>query len=317
VTAKYLVTGGAGFIGSHVVTRLVELDESVRVIDNHLTGRPSNLEHVAEHVEIIEGDIRDPEALRRSMEGVDVVFHLAALPSVPRSIADPVPTHDINVMGTLQVLVAARDASVRRVINSSSSSIYGDSEVLPKHEGLPPHPKSPYAASKRAAEEMCRIFWEVYGLETVSLRYFNVFGPRQDPTSQYSAVLPKFITAYLRGEAPTIYGDGEQTRGFTYVGNVVRANLLAAAANASGVVGEVFNIAGDERHSINEIAGIVHDLVGASEGVRPRYVEERAGDVRHSWADVSKAQRRLGYRVETNTRDGLAETVEWFRTRMA
>jgi UDP-glucose 4-epimerase len=307
---RYLVTGGAGFIGSHLAERLVDTGYDVRVIDNLTTGNRENLKSVLSDIEFIEGDLCDLAVARRVMEGIAVVFHQAALPSVPRSVNDPLATNAANVVGTLNVLVAARDAGVRRVIYASSSSIYGDSPDLPKRETMPPAPKSPYAVSKLAGEFYCRVFHDVYGLETVSLRYFNVFGPRQDPTSQYGAAIPRFIAAYLAGDAPTIFGDGEQTRGFTYVENVVDANLRAAEAD--GVGGEVFNIASDEQMSINALDKCLRKMLSVPSNLCPHYVPPRAGDVRHSWADISKARQRLGYRVEIDTEEGLRRTVEWF-----
>lgn len=249
--AKYLVTGGAGFIGSNIVEELVDRNESVRVLDNLSTGRRENIEPFMDKIEFIEGDLRDLDAVRKAVEGVDYVLHQGALPSVPRSIDEPLTTNEVNVNGTLKVLIAARDAGVKRVVYASSSSIYGNSEVLPKREDMPPNPLSPYAISKLAGENYCRIFYQIYGLETVCLRYFNVFGPRQDPTSQYSAVIPKFINAMLNGERPIIYGDGKQSRDFTFVANVVQANLLACEAN--GVAGELFNVACGERYTLLDL----------------------------------------------------------------
>ena len=306
-----LVTGGAGFIGSHLTDRLVRDEWRVRVLDDLSTGFRENLGPVAGDVDFIEGDICDGDVVRRAMEGVDIVFHQAALPSVPRSIKAPEPSNRVNVDGTLALLTAAKETAVRRFVYASSSSVYGDSPTLPKHEGMPPAPKSPYAVSKLAAELYCRVFFEVYGLETVSLRYFNVFGPRQNPRSQYGAAIPKFIAAYLEGGAPTIHGDGEQTRGFTYVDNVVEANLLAASADDVG--GCVFNIAGDESLSINQIDRSLRDALGVEAHVVPTRGPERAGDVKHSMADISAARNRLGYSIAIDVREGLRRTVEWFR----
>ncbi|HHV77980.1 MAG TPA: SDR family oxidoreductase [Syntrophothermus lipocalidus] len=308
----YLVTGGAGFIGSHLVEELIKRGERVRVIDNLSTGRKENIEPFLSEIEFIEGDIRDLGLVRKVMVGVDYVLHQAAVPSVPRSVRDPLATNSANVDGTLNVLIAARDAGVKRVVYASSSSVYGDTPVLPKHEGMKPEPRSPYAVSKLAGEFYCQVFYHVYGLETVALRYFNVFGPRQDPKSEYAAVVPKFITALLHGEPPVIFGDGEQSRDFTYVSNVVEANLLAAKAEQ--VAGEVFNIACGERITINELARLLIEIIGVSCYLQPKYAPPRPGDVRHSLADVSKARELLGYKVKVDIREGLERTVEWYRS---
>ncbi|HEX9205998.1 MAG TPA: SDR family oxidoreductase, partial [Candidatus Deferrimicrobiaceae bacterium] len=280
---RYLVTGGAGFIGSNLTRALLAAGHRVRVLDNFLTGKRENLAGLAEaHVgtfELVEGDIRDPAATRKAVEGVEYVLHQGALPSVPRSVADPVLSNEINVAGTVNVLVAARDAGVRRVVFAASSSAYGDTPELPKRESMTPNPKSPYAAQKLAGEHYMRIFREVYGLETVSLRYFNVFGPRQDPKSMYAAVIPRFITCVMKGEPPTVYGDGLQTRDFTYIDNVVQANLAACAAPNSAC-GGVFNIACGERVSLLDILGIVYELAGKR--VEPVFEPSRPGDVRDS-----------------------------------
>ncbi len=305
----YLVTGGAGFIGSSIVAELLRRGERVRVLDNFATGRRENLAPFAADIEIVEGDLRGMSAIHRAVQGAEVVFHEAALPSVQRSIDDPETTHMVNATGTLNMLLAARDAGVRRVVFAASSSVYGDSPTLPKREDMLPRPKSPYAASKLAGEHFCRIFADVYRLETVCLRYFNVFGPRQDPNSQYAAVIPRFIEAMLAGKAPTVYGDGGQSRDFTYVANVVEANLLAATA--PNVSGQVFNIACGQRYTLLDLIGILNGLLGAS--IAPHCVEGRAGDVRHSLADVSLAQEHLGYRVEVGFEEGLRRTLEWFR----
>ena len=303
-----LVTGGAGFIGSHLVDALLAAGWSCRVLDNFSTGSPRNLSHILDQVELIEGDIRDLETVRRAVNGMEVVFHQAALPSVPRSINDPLTTHAVNATGTLNVLSAARESGVRRVVYASSSSVYGDSRQLPKREDMLALPKSPYASSKLAGEHYCRAFLTAYGLETVSLRYFNVFGPRQDPTSHYAAVIPRFISALLEGTDVRIYGDGRQTRDFTYVGNVVQANL--AAASALGAEGGVCNIACGRRTSLLSLL----DMLSARIGALPRSVHEakRTGDVQDSVADVSEARRLLDYEPETDIQQGLNETVDWF-----
>ncbi len=305
----YLVTGGAGFIGSHIVEELIRRRERVRVLDNFSTGRRENLAPFLEHIELIEGDLRDLPTVRRAVEGVDYVLHQGAIPSVPRSVADPLASNSANVTGTLHLLVAARDAGVRRVIYAASSSAYGDSPTLPKQEDMPTAPKSPYAVSKLAGEHYCRAFTEVYGLETVSLRYFNVFGPRQDPASQYAAVVPLFITAMLQGEPPTVHGDGLQSRDFTYVSNVVHANLLAATA--PGVAGRLFNIACGQRYTLLNLIAILDEIVDAH--VTPIHTDPRPGDVRHSLADVAAAQEALGYRAEVDFNEGLRRTVAWYR----
>ena len=305
----YLVTGGAGFIGSNLVEHLVRAGEKVRVIDNFSTGKRENLSSIPGQFEFVEADIRDLEAIRPAFEGVEFVLHQAAVPSVPRSVEDPVTSHEANVTGTVNVLLAARDAGVKRVVIASSSSVYGNNPRLPKHEEMVPQPLSPYAASKLATEGYALAFFHVYGLETVCLRYFNVFGPRQDPKSQYAAVIPKFITAMLNGKPPTIYGDGEQTRDFTYVENVIQANLKAA--HADGAAGRVFNIACGQRISINELVRILNEILGTD--IEPVYDEPRPGDVKHSLADISAAREVLGYEPEVDFAEGLRRTVKWYR----
>lgn len=304
----YLVTGGAGFIGSHLVERLVEQGRRVRVVDNFLTGKRANIAPFLQRVEFIEGDLRDPEVCRRACAGVSTVLHVAAMPSVPKSVADPVASHDHNVNGTFHLLVAARDAGVQRFVYSASSSAYGDTPVLPKTELMSPDPLSPYAVNKLAGEQYCRAFACVYGLKTVSLRYFNVFGPRQDPMSQYAAAIPAFVTRILAGIPPIVYGDGEQTRDFTYIDNVVQANLLAAEAD--GLNGQTLNIACGDRISVNRIIARINELLGKS--VRPRYVPPRAGDIMHSWADITLAQRTLGFRPSVSFDDGLQRSIRWY-----
>jgi nucleoside-diphosphate-sugar epimerase len=305
----YLVTGGAGFIGSHIAEALVERGARVRVLDSLLTGRRENLAHLADRIEFIEGDIRDEETTRRAVEGVGVVFHEAAIPSVPRSVKEPRLNHDVNVNGTFNVLMAARDAGVRRVVYAASSSAYGETEVLPKREEMPPSPLSPYAAAKLFGEYYCQVFTRVYGLETVGLRYFNVFGPRQDPSSPYSGVISKFVTSLLAGEAPTIYGDGEQSRDFTYIDNVVDANLRAAGAPEAA--GEVINTAIGERITLNALLGELQRIIGTE--LKPQHADERAGDVRHSLADITRARRLLGYEPLVGLAEGLRRTVEWYK----
>ena len=310
-TALYLVTGGAGFIGSHLVEALLAEGQRVRVIDDLSTGRIANIEPFLEKIDFREASLLDLRAVHSAMQGVECVLHQAALSSVPRSVRDPLPTNRVNVEGTLNVLSAARDAKVRRLVYASSSSVYGDPPVAHKIETLPPMPLSPYAVSKLAAEQYCQVFHRVYGLETVCLRYFNVFGPRQDPQSEYAAVVPRFATALLEGRRPVIYGDGEQSRDFTYVSNVVVANLLALRAD--GAAGEVFNIAGGERITVNELAAILAQLTNRT--LEPVHEPKRAGDVVHSLADISKAGRILRYVPGVRVRDGLARAVAWYSQR--
>ena len=301
----YLVTGGAGFIGSHICKELLRRGESVVVLDNFATGKRDNLRDVARDLRIIEGDLRDLVVVREAVRGADYVLHQGALPSVPRSVADPITSHQVNTEGTLNVLVAARDAGVKRVVFASSSSVYGDTPVLPKREDMPPNPKSPYAVSKLTGEHYCRVFYEIYGLETVALRYFNVFGPRQDPDSQYAAAIAKFTRAMLDGGEITVYGDGEQTRDFTYVANVVEANLLATGA--PGAAGKVFNIACGDQVSLNQVIRHLAELVRRESEVV--YQPPRAGDVKHSRADIASASSILGYRVRLAFDEGLARTL--------
>ena len=307
---KFLITGAAGFIGRSIAAELLARGDQVRGIDNFITGKPSNLVGL-EAMEFIEGDLRDPAACARACDGVDTIFHEAALASVPRSVADPVGTNEHCVVATLNLLVAARDAGVRRVVYAGSSSAYGDTPTLPKHEGMMPNPISPYAAAKLAGEQYMQVFARVYGLETVVLRYFNVFGPYQDPTSHYSGVLAIFCRKMLAGEQPTIYGDGEQSRDFTYIENVVRANLLAAAAPAEKVSGRVINAATGARFTLNQTFNILRELTGFSG--EPAYSESRAGDVHDSLADITLARELLDYQPAVDFREGLRRTVEWYR----
>jgi nucleoside-diphosphate-sugar epimerase len=305
--ASYLVTGGAGFIGSNIVSALVKEGCRIRVLDNLSTGHIENISEHIHDIDFIQGDIRDLETVRQAMKGIDYVLHEAALPSVPRSVADPVASVENNINGTLNVLVAARDAGIKRLTYASSSSVYGDTEVLPKTEDLAPKPLSPYATAKLAGEHLCGNFYRLFGLETVALRYFNVFGPRQDPTSQYAAVIPIFMSILSRNESPQVYGDGEQTRDFTYVQNVVSANLLACVApNAPG---EVMNIACGERISLNQLLSTVNKILETN--IQPTYVAPRPGDVKDSLADISKARSILGYRPSMEVREGLQKLVVW------
>ncbi len=312
--AKTLVTGGAGFIGSNLVRHLLAHGHSVTVVDNLSSGSTANLDEVRSEICFVEGDIRDRDLMERLMQGVDYVFHQAALPSVPRSVADPWSSNDHNINGTLSVLLAARDARVGRVVYASSSSVYGDTPVLPKVESMCAGPLSPYAIAKYVGELYGQVFYRLYGLEVVALRYFNVFGPRQNPQSQYAAVIPKFITALLRGERPIIYGDGEQTRDFTYVENVVAANLAAATAPAQAVSGEVFNIGCGDRVSINRLFEQIRGLIGSA--ITPICSESRPGDVRDSQADIAKARRAFGYVPVVDLREGLEKTIAWYADRL-
>jgi UDP-glucose 4-epimerase len=309
--AQYLVTGAAGFIGRSIAAELLASGESVRGIDNLSTGKRENLAGL-EAMDFIEADLNDANACATACHGVEVVFHQAALASVPRSVADPISTNDSNVSGTLQLLVAARDAKLRRVVYAGSSAAYGDAPSLPKHEGMLPDPISPYAVSKLTGEYYMKSFYRVYGLETVTVRYFNVFGPYQDPSSQYSGVLAKFTMQMLAGEQPTIFGDGEQSRDFTFIQNVVGANLLAAQAPANQVAGRVFNVAAASRITLNETVKILHQLTGYRGEVR--YAPERAGDIKHSLADIDLARKHLGYEVQVDFPEGLRRTVEWYKS---
>jgi len=309
--AKYLVTGVAGFIGRSIAAALLARGETVRGIDSFITGRRENLFGL-EAMEFVEGDLADPAACAEVCRGVEIVFHEAALASVPRSVADPVATNVNCVDATLNLLVAAREAGVRRVVYAGSSSAYGDTPTLPKHEGMMPNPISPYAVAKLAGEHYMRVFARVYGMETVVLRYFNVFGPYQDPTSHYSGVLAVFCRRMLAGEQPTIYGDGEQSRDFTYIDNVVHANLLAAGAPAEKVSGRTMNTATGARITLNETFRLLRELTGY-EG-EPAYANPRAGDIRDSLADIGLAGELLGYQPVVDFREGLRRTVEWYRT---
>lgn len=305
----YLVTGGAGFIGSHISEALVNRGDRVRVLDNLMTGNRENLGHLADEIDFIEGDIRDFETVRGAMDGVRIVFHEAAIPSVPRSVNEPVLNHESNVNGTFNVLLAARDAGVKRVVFAASSSAYGEKGIEAKLETQLPEPLSPYAVAKLVGEYYCQVFTRVYGLETVSLRYFNVFGPRQDPSSPYSGVISKFITDLLNSRQPIIFGDGEQSRDFTYVANIVDANLRAAEAPEAS--GRVINLGMRQRTTLNQLLAELQRIIGTN--IAPNYQESRAGDIRHSLADISLAGTLLGYRPLVGLADGLRHTVNWYR----
>jgi UDP-glucose 4-epimerase len=310
--AVYVVTGGGGFIGSHIVEELLRRNETVKVIDNFSTGKRENLEPFEDDVEIIEADIADAKNLSDFLKGTHYVVHQAAIPSVPKSILDPVKSHHANVNGTLRLLDACRAAGVKRVVYASSSSLYGDSPTLPKHEGMMPNPLSPYGAQKLFGEIYCQVFTRAYGLETVSLRYFNVFGPRQDAASQYSGVLALFIPAVLEGRRPKIYGDGLQSRDFTYVQNVVEANLLACST--PGVGGQVFNIACGDRITVNSMLQQINKITGKD--IAPIYTDPRPGDIKHSHADITRAKDHLGYQPRVTFEEGLRSTIEWYRNNL-
>jgi len=306
--AHYLVTGGAGFIGSHLCEELIRRGERVRVVDSLITGKRENLAHLPQ-VEFLQGDLADIDVARRAVQGIEYVLHQAAIPSVPRSVEDPVTSNRANIDASLSVLVAARDAGVRRVVYAGSSSAYGNSETLPKVETMPTAPLSPYALQKLVAEQYCQMFTSLYGFETVTIRYFNVFGPRQDPSSPYSGVISLFISALCEDRRPTIYGDGEQTRDFTYVANVVDGVLRAC--HAPGASGEIINVATGGRISLKQLFETVKRKVGSQ--LEPIYSEPRAGDVRDSQADIGKAERLLGYTPSVSFDDGLGRTVAWYR----
>jgi len=311
IMANYLVTGVAGFIGSSIARELVSRGETVRGLDDFSTGKRENIEEMKGRLDFHEVSLLNPAGLTTACKGVDYVIHQAALPSVPKSVADPKLTNSVNVEGTLNLLVAARDAKVKRVVYAASSSAYGESETLPKREDMVPHPISPYAVQKLTGEHYMQAFSKVYGLESVSLRYFNIFGPRQDANSQYSAVLAKFITMMQKGESPTIYGDGEQSRDFTFVANAVQANLRACAAPAAEVSGKVFNIATGRRFSLNQTYAMLQEITGFKGA--PKFAPARMGDVKHSLADISLAQKHLGYSADVSFEEGLRRTAEWYK----
>ena len=311
--ALYLITGIGGFIGSSLARALLAQGAQVRGVDNFSTGNRDNLADILHHIDFRQADILDLPAMKSACAGADYIFHEAAIPSVPKSVLDPLGSNQANVDGTVNILVAARDAKVKRVVYAASSSAYGDTPTLPKHENMVPSPISPYAVAKLASEHYMISFYRCYGLGTVALRYFNIFGPRQDPSSPYSGVLAKFITQMLRGEQPTIFGDGEQSRDFTYIDNAVDANLLASEAPAPEVAGQVFNVATGRRVTLNETFKLLQGLTSYSGA--PNYAPERGGDIKHSLADISKAEAHLRYRPQVDFEEGLRRTVEWYRGR--
>ena len=306
---KFLVTGGAGFIGSNICRKLVSQGCFVRVIDNLLTGKKSNLADIIDGIEFIQADMGDEKIARRAAKNIDIVLHEGALPSVPRSVDDPAATHKHCVDATFTLLMAARDAGVKRFVYASSSAAYGDTPTLPKVESMLPEPLSPYAVAKLVGEYYCSVFYKVFGLQTISLRYFNVFGPYQDPTSQYAAAIPAFVTAILKNQPPTIFGDGEQSRDFTYVDNIVEANLLAARAKHAA--GQVLNIACGQVVTVNEIIGMINELTGRN--VKPVYADPRPGDVKHSLADITLAKKLIGFKPIVPFKQGLELALTWYR----
>jgi UDP-glucose 4-epimerase len=313
--ALYLITGISGFIGSSIAHELLRRGEQVRGVDNFSTGKRENLSQILNQIDIREADILDLNAMHQACSGVDYVLHQAAIPSVPKSVLDPIGSNRANIDGTVNVLVAARDAKVKRVVYAASSSAYGDTPTLPKHEAMMPDPISPYAVAKLASERYMISFYRCYGLETVSLRYFNIFGPRQDPSSPYSGVLAKFITQMLRDQQPTMFGDGEQSRDFTYIDNAVEANLLACKAPAAQAAGKVFNVATGRRVTLNETFTLLQQLTSYSGSAI--YAAERGGDIKHSLADISAAEQHLAYKPKVNFEEGLRKTVDWYRSSLS
>jgi len=306
---NFLVTGGAGFIGSNIVGELLKRNYEVKVLDNFSTGKRENLAEYGNNIELIEGDIRSYHIVKDAVAGVDVILHQAALPSVPRSINDPITSNEVNVTGTLNILEAARKNNVQKIVFASSSSVYGDNPKLPKDESMIPNPLSPYAVSKLSGEKYCNVFTRIYGLKTIALRYFNVFGPRQDPNSQYSAVIPKFIKAIMAGESPVIFGDGEQSRDFTFVRNVIEGNILAATTDCES--GIAMNCACHGRITLNELVANINEILGKD--VKPVYKEPRAGDIKHSFADIDLAGKNLHYKPLVEFKEGLKITIESFK----
>jgi len=309
-TETFLVTGGAGFIGSNIADELIRQGGKVKILDNFITGFQENLDEINGDFEFIRGDLNDDEILKKAVEGVDVVFHEAALPSVPRSVENPLETHEACVNGTLNLLLAAKEAKVRRIIYAASSSAYGDQPILPKVETMKPEPLSPYAAAKLTGEYYCQVFSRVYGLEAICLRYFNVFGPRQNPSSMYSGVISRFIDALMKNETPIIYGDGEQSRDFTFIANVVDANIKAAQTNAG--IGEVMNAANGERVTLNKLLAVLKEITGKPD-VTADYQPERKGDVKHSQCSNARAVEWLGYKKLVGLEEGLRKTIDWWK----
>ncbi len=307
---KYLITGGAGFIGSNIAHELVKRGEKVRVIDNFSTGNKVNVSSIENKIELIDGDIRDFWTVQEAVDGIDFILHQAALPSVPRSISNPLTSNSVNIDGTLNLLEAAKKANVKRFVMASSSSVYGDTPELPKREDMPVDPLSPYAVTKLTNEKYCKVFYELYGLETICLRYFNIFGPRQDPQSAYAAVIPKFITALLNGRQPLVFGDGEQSRDFTFVSNAIDANLLAATAVLTP--GKYYNIACGAQYTLNALLDMLREIIGSD--VQAKYTPPNAGDIKHSFADITLARKELGFDPKVDFKAGLKKTVEWFST---
>lgn len=305
---KFLVTGGAGFIGSNIVEGLLKRGFKVRVLDNFSTGKIENIQDFLSDIELVEGDIRYYRTVLQAVDGVDYILHQAALPSVPRSIKDPMSSNDVNITGTLNILEAAKEKKVKKVVVASSSSVYGDSSTLPKKEDMLINPLSPYAVTKLATEQYAMAYYKVYGLKTIALRYFNVFGPKQDPTSQYSAVIPKFITLMLQGKQPTINGDGTTSRDFTYIDNVVEANIMCALNENVG--GEYFNCACHGQITLNELVQKINEILGTN--IKPLYADFREGDIKHSFADIAKIERMIGFKPIISFEEGLRKTVEWY-----
>ena len=308
-----LVTGGAGFIGSNLVRFLLEKGQTVRVLDNFDTGKRENLTEIADHIDLVEDDICDADAVTRAVKGIDIVYHLAALGSVPRSIADPETTHAVNVNGTFHLLTACRQCNVRRFVFASSSAVYGDSTVMPQHEDLPMQPISPYGASKAIGELYCRAFYETYGLETLSLRYFNVFGPRQNPNSHYAAAIPLFVSALLKDKPPTIFDDGRQSRGFTYIDNVTQANWLCGQTGQAR--GQALNISTADAVTVNTVVDRIKNLLGKNH-IEPVYTDPRPGDIKHSLADVSRAAQTIGYKTAVSFEQGIQKAIDWYKTNL-
>ncbi len=309
---KFLITGGAGFIGSNIAKYLVEKGEQVRILDNFSSGRWENIESLKDTVELIDGDVRDYWTVTQAVHGVDYVLHQAALPSVPRSVKNPLTSNSVNINGTLHMLEAAKNAGVKKFVFASSSSVYGESEVLPKHEEMTPSPLSPYAITKLTGEYYCKVYWELYRFPTVSLRYFNIFGPHQDPASEYAAVIPKFITSLLEGKPPVVYGDGEQSRDFTYIDNCVQANILAATND--DIVGTHFNVACGGQFTLNQLLDKLQQIIGTD--LKPIYDPPRPGDIRHSYAAINKLT-AFGYKPDVSFEEGLRRTVEYFRSTLS